>query len=717
MFLMSAFVLITSSRQDAIALDASTRLARTALAVQERQIGRNLKDYAVWEAAYKNLHVLVDLKWAATDGNVGLNIYSSLGYEMGFVVTSTGRTAYAVIEGVPQAADAFALLPVGLDRLVHRARQASESDQPATGLLRSGTEIMLVAATAILPPPGTAEPPPLGNRSVLIFAKRLGHEFLERMATDYLLTELRIVGPQERAADATLSLATPDGEVLGQLAWKPDRPGRQLLNILLPPLAVALVGLAAFAALVLRNARRSARAIDLSARTIEAYARNLESSEARFRDVAEASSDWIWETDTDVCFTYLSGRFCEVTGVAPAAVLGKTLQQFFRTEDGGEWRQLSAAGGVTDTFDLRCSYRDASGARRICRLAGRRIVDQTGAFLGYRGTAADITAEVEAHSRANHLALHDALTELPNRVMLRERLDAAIATMGRNLSHVAVMCLDLDHFKEVNDTLGHGIGDLLLREVAQRLRASVRDKDTVARLGGDEFAVVQVSPNQPDDAHALCRRLVDRMSEPFRIESHELHVGASVGVVVAPDDGDDHERLLKNADIALYRAKQAGRRTYRFFEPEMDLELQARRALEQDLRQALAKHQLELQYQPLVAIDGHELVGVEALLRWRHPERGVVFPSDFISVAEETGLIVPIGEWVLRTACRQIKSWPNLRLAVNLSPMQFKHRELLDTVKQVLVEANLPANRLELEITELPIQNRQVDAGVATMPR
>ena len=445
MSLVSAFVLITSERQDAIALDASTRLAKTALAVKEREIGGNMKDYAGWDDAYKNLHLQLDLKWASTDGNIGANIYDSLGYELVFVVSADGRTVYSVLDGNPQDADAFALIPNGLITLVRQARQADD-DKPAVGLLRSGADIALVAAAAILPPPGSAEPPPPAARSVLIFGKRLGGEFLERMGTDYLLAEIALLGPGEITASASLPLLAPDGERLGQLAWKPDRPGQELLRVLLPPLSVALLGLAAFAWLVLRNARRS---------------------------------------------------------------------------------------------------------------------------------AADFTAEVVAHSRDKHLALHDALTELPNRVMLRERLEMALAGMRRHQSHVAVMCLDLDQFKEVNDTLGHGVGDLLLREAAHRMRSSVRETDTVARLGGDEFALVQVSSNQPADARALCRRLVIQLAAPFKIDCHELYVGASIGVAIAPADGYDHERLLKNADVALYRAKQAGRGTYRFFKPEMDSELQA----------------------------------------------------------------------------------------------------------------------------------------------
>ena len=703
MALVVVFVLVTSARQDALAIDASTRLARTALAVKESEIGRNLKDYAVWEDAYQNLHLHLNLDWAATDGNVGANIYNSLGYEMAFVVASDGRTAYAVLDGKPQALDAFALVPDGLDRLVEQARGADESDMPEAHALRSADGgVVLVAAAALLPPLGSAEPPPPNARSVLVFAKRLGREFIGKIGKEYLLARLQLASPQEPALGAQLPLVAPDGVTLGRLAWEPDRPGRELLQVLLPPLGLALIGLAAFAGLVLHNARRSARAIEESARTVEAYAQNLESSEARFRDVAEASSDWLWETDARMRLTYLSARFTEVTGIAAAVVLGKNLSHFFLCDgalDG--WAEPRGDAEAPGAFrDIRCRYHDAAGGIRVCRLAGRPILGSDGSFQGYRGTAADVTAEVEAHARANHLALHDPLTELPNRVLLRERLDLALAAARLRHARVAVLCLDLDHFKEVNDTLGHGAGDVLLQEVARRLQASVRGTDTVARIAGDEFAIVQVDIEQPSEARILCCRLLERLAEPFRVDGYELQPSASIGVALAPTDGESHERLLKNADIALYRAKQAGRRTFFFFEGRMDAELQARKALEHDLRSALAKGQLELHYQPLVTVQGRRLVGVEALLRWRHPERGVVPPSEFIPAAEETGLIVPIGEWALRTACRQATAWPDLRVSVNLSPVQFRHRDLVGTVKRALADAGLEPPRLELEVTE-----------------
>jgi diguanylate cyclase (GGDEF)-like protein/PAS domain S-box-containing protein len=717
MIVVVAFLVFTAKQQDAIALDASTRLARTALAVKQHEIGRNLKDYAGWQDAYQNLHVKLNTKWAAADGNVGANVYHSLGYEMAFVVAPGERTLYAVLEGQPQSADAFELISGGLERLIEQARQTPGLEpEPIEGLLRAGPDVVIVAAAALMPPVGSAEPPQADSRSVLIFVKKLGPAFLDTMAQQYLLTNLHLLEPGRVSTAAALPLVTPLGVELGSLSWKPDRPGRELLGFVLPPLGIALVAVAIFTSLVLGHARRSAEAIEASAQTIETYARTLEASEARFRDVAEASSDWIWETNPELHLTYLSDRFGQVTGVAAADVLGGSVDEFFSSDSTSDgWASLRGDIAAHQPFrDLRCRYRDAYGQSRVCRLAGRPVFDHAGGFQGFRGTAADITAEVEAQAQAQHLALHDALTGLPNRVLLRERLELALANTRRRGAGAAVLCVDLDHFKEINDTLGHGAGDLLLQQASERLQSCLRATDTVARLGGDEFCIVQVSVDHPTDAHQLCRRLVECIREPFTFDNHQVYLDVSIGVALAPEDGEDHERLLKNADIALYRAKEEGRGTYRFFEADMDAKLQARKALEQDLRQALAKGELELHYQPLVAVDGQSLMGVEALMRWRHPERGQVPPAEFIPVAEEIGLILPLGEWALRTACRQATAWPGLRVSVNLSPVQFKHRDLLAVIGQILEETGLEPERLELEITE-GVLLRDTEASLATL--
>jgi diguanylate cyclase (GGDEF)-like protein len=333
---------------------------------------------------------------------------------------------------------------------------------------------------------------------------------------------------------------------------------------------------------------------------------------------------------------------------------------------------------------------------------------------GWVSTVEDITERRAAEVRIQHLAHHDALTGLPNRVLFREKLETALAYVRRS-GLLALHCLDLDQFKAVNDTLGHPIGDLLLCEVAQRLRDALRDTDAVARLGGDEFAIVQTSIDSPLDATKLADRLIELMNAPFLIDGHQIVIGTSIGIALAPQDGVDADQLLKGADLALYRAKADGRGTFRLFQAEMDAAMQARRVLELDLRLALPAGQLELFYQPQMDVQGRRIAGCEALLRWNHPVKGMISPDQFIPLAEETGLIVPIGEWVLRRACAAAVKWPDdLRVAVNLSAVQFKSPNLVASVVGALRESGLHAARLELEITET-VMLRDTEATLATL--
>lgn len=318
---------------------------------------------------------------------------------------------------------------------------------------------------------------------------------------------------------------------------------------------------------------------------------------------------------------------------------------------------------------------------------------------GSIATHEDISERRKAEAQIAYMAHHDMLTRLPNRVRFREDLQQIID--GGRENPVAVLCLDLDYFKNVNDTLGHPVGDELLKAVAERLRSCVRPTDKIARLGGDEFAVVQAGVEQPAGSTALAARLIKELAEPFTVDGHQVVIGASVGVSLGPDDGREPDLLLKNADMALYRAKEDGRGTYRFFEPAMDARMQARRTLELDLRKALVLGEFELFYQPLVKLDTGAVTACEALLRWHHPERGLVQPAEFIPLAEEIGLINQMGAWALKQACIEAKRWPNdIKVAVNLSPVQFKRGTLVLDVIAALGASGLPARRLELEITE-----------------
>jgi diguanylate cyclase (GGDEF)-like protein len=333
---------------------------------------------------------------------------------------------------------------------------------------------------------------------------------------------------------------------------------------------------------------------------------------------------------------------------------------------------------------------------------------------GWVATHEDITEQRRSEVKIEYMAHHDALTDLANRVLLNERLEQALGQRIHREEMVAVHHLDLDQFKAVNDTFGHPAGDKLLKIVADRLRTLVRETDTIARMGGDEFVVVQVPIADPAEATSLAQRIIASMSEPFDLDGHQAVIGTSVGIAVGPSDGLKPDRLLRNADLALYRAKGDGRGTFRFFEAAMDLQMQTRRIMERDLRKALPAGEFELYYQPVVNLASGDISGFEALLRWNHPEQGLVSPAAFIPLAEETGFIVPMGEWVIRQACATAAQWPgDLSVAVNISAAQFRNPGLMQVIVGALATSGLQPTRLEIEITEtVLLQNRETTLAV-----
>jgi diguanylate cyclase (GGDEF)-like protein len=323
----------------------------------------------------------------------------------------------------------------------------------------------------------------------------------------------------------------------------------------------------------------------------------------------------------------------------------------------------------------------------------------------------DITELKQRESQIRHLAHHDALTGLTNRTSFVEKIEEAGARFRRWGEKFAVFMLDLDRFKNVNDTLGHPAGDELLKETARRLKSTLRETDVLARLGGDEFAIVQAGEaNQQEGAIGLANRIIAALSEPYDIAGNKVQIGVSIGIALAPEQGMDPNNLLKKADLALYRVKSEGRNDYRFFETAMSQAADARQQLENELREAIARNELELHYQPIVDVRTLELCGMEALVRWRHPQKGLIPPNQFIPIAEETGLINPIGAWILQKACADAVTWPtSIKVSVNLSPVQLGKPNLLDVVLYAIVESGLPPERLELEITETALFRNDVD--------
>jgi diguanylate cyclase (GGDEF)-like protein/PAS domain S-box-containing protein len=393
----------------------------------------------------------------------------------------------------------------------------------------------------------------------------------------------------------------------------------------------------------------------------------------------------------------------ELLGVPRAGLIGRNDYDLFPKREADHFvardREVLRSGELQVIEEER--IHTPHNGLRLLRTKKIAIPDERGRPQYLLGISEDITERKRAEGRITHMAHHDSMTGLANRVLLRERLEQALARMVEQDGRLAVFCIDLDGFKDVNDALGHPVGDALLRLAAERLRGCAREGDTVARLGGDEFAIIQDSIHDVEQASALARRIVDVIGAPFHVDEHDVVVSASIGIAVAPHDGADPDNLLKYADMALYAAKTDGRRTYRFFEAEMNERLHARRAMEIDLRAAFQRDEFELYYQPCIDIQSGRIVGFEALLRWNHPERGLVLPGEFIALAESIGLIVPLGEWVLRQACAAAARWPDdIAVAVNLSPLQFKNANLVQTVTTALAASGLPPRRLELEITE-----------------
>ncbi len=413
---------------------------------------------------------------------------------------------------------------------------------------------------------------------------------------------------------------------------------------------------------------------------------------------------WFWQTDRTGNLTYLTDKVAREIQALGVTALGERLVDIFRIDSrmADTERTLSfhlSARTAFSDYSVRAAFE--TGADRWWSISGRPMLDDLGRFQGFIGFGSDLSEKRRAEAEITRLALFDSLTGLANRQRMRLALDQTLAPAQGSRTTMGLFLLDLDRFKAVNDTLGHQVGDDLLKQVAERLQKTVADNGLVGRLGGDEFQVVLPKEGNRDALDRIAKSIIAALSQPYFIKGSSISIGCSVGIAIAPEHGVDSETLIRNADLALYAAKADGRGVSRFFRDEMLESAQSRKRLEDDLRHALANDQFHLAYQPVVSTVTERIVGYEALLRWEHPSRGAVSPADFIPIAEECGMIEAIGEWVMRTACAEAARWPeHVRVAVNVSPIQFANPALPAIVTSALAGSGLAPGRLELEITE-----------------
>jgi diguanylate cyclase (GGDEF)-like protein/PAS domain S-box-containing protein len=486
---------------------------------------------------------------------------------------------------------------------------------------------------------------------------------------------------------------------------------------------------------LINTVRHVMRKLDLE-RDNQRMAQQIEQSEQWHRLLVNTSPDIIYTLDAKGRFTYLNDSVERTLGYMPGELIGRDYTTLIAEEqqDGAlyHFNERRTGDRATRNFEVMLRRKDDLLSSLTERTSEQRVVVELsamgmyrpsslgmGEFLGTYGVARDISARKQAEATVTFQAYHDLLTGLPNRSLFKDRLGQAMVHAKRHGQTMATLFLDMDHFKVVNDTLGHLVGDGLLQALAQRLRGCLREGDTLSRIGGDEFMLLLPHIRSRDNAAYIAQKIITSLKQPFNIEGHELFAGMSIGIAIYPDDGDNIETLIKHADIAMYHAKDHGRNDYKFFTQDLHRSFTGRLAIENEMRHALEKAEFEVFYQPQVAVESQRIRGMEALIRWNHPTRGMVSPNDFIPIAEESGLITPISEWVLNAACQQAMLWrgsdlPPISMAINLSARQIEHPQFVDKFVHALHKFMPDGHGIEIEITESTLM-RDMDGAVGKL--
>lgn len=702
LFIVAIIALLTIVRNINDSSDKhSAMLLEKAIHNRVDTLTTHIKDYAWWGEAYQHLHPKIDTDWAYTRQNMGATLWRDFEYEGLFVLDGSGKTRYSVINGklVTDSLQSW-LGEDPLPELIQKINKPDAIPVSSTVVMKGGYPA-LVAAARITTGDDSSMPVAPGPASVLVFVDVLDSPKLTALGEEYGIAQTRVQHKNSPRLAGRRGVATlpVDGQQV-TFEWKSENPGRELLRYILPLLILLALCTAIPGVMLGRNALKKARMYDENTYLLAQNRLALTASERRFRDVAEATTDWIWETDPELRFTWLSERFPGITGYSISSWIGRPLSELMSAENQSLADWITLPGQTGHRRLLHCRYLSAMGHQRYCHIAIKPVITPEG-ITGYRGTATDVTLEVEAQARVEYLSRHDELTGLPNRVRMREFLEGKLQAQPTQQHPLAMLSLDLDKFKPVNDLFGHGAGDAVLHEVSARLRHCIRDYDLVARQGGDEFILVISDIHDRRYIDTLCERIIAELTRPFLVNGNEIVIGASIGIAMAPHDAVDAGELLRFSDIALYKAKSTGRNKWVFYMPEMAEQMVQRREMEKSLRDGIKKEQFRLVYQPRYGHDLSRIIAVEALIRWDHPELGLIMPDQFISLAEETGLIIPLSDWVLKTACRDAQeTLHGLSVSVNISAVEFQSWQVVDRIKEALQLSQLDPARLEIEITE-----------------
>ncbi|MDU6683640.1 MAG: EAL domain-containing protein [Enterobacteriaceae bacterium] len=700
-FLTTIFALIQTENDLARNTRHQTRqLLMKALDNRQENLRLHLADNAAWNEAWDNLHRKVDISWAWDEQNLGKSLFAKFGYEGVFVLSPKEETRYSVIDGNLHLVPFEEWLGKNLNTELSTALKVSNGTA-ISRVIFANNELVLISAAWITTEDKIELAKAPQDHSIMIFVDKLTPKKLAAMGEEYAIADLHsLASKPTRRQPHTAGMSWPVSEGDVYFEWNNKNPGDTLLTWVLPLLVLLMLTSVLLALSLVRKGLLKARLNDEKTFLLEQSRRAFAISERRFRDVVETTTDWIWEADELLQLTWISVRFPAITGHRIDDWIGRSLRAFLAQENPAltKWLDLPYAGNFL-TLN-HCSYFSAQGNQRYCNLTLKRVTLIDGS-LGFRGTATDVTLEVEASERIQYLSHHDELTGLPNRVRMKEFLEGRLQSDNGAENALAMISVDLNDFKTINDVYGHTVGDQVLSEASNRLRRCMRSIDLVTRQGGDEFIIIASDLSRREDIERFCSRIVEELNHPFDICGNEIVIGVSMGIALAPQDALNASDLLRYSDIALYKAKNDPDAHWVFYKPDMAEQIVQRRELEQELREAIKHNQLFLLYQPRYDITLQKITSLEALVRWQHPTHGLFMPDQFIPLAEETGIIIALTDWVLTTACREVKAKSaDLSLSVNISPVEFKASDIVCRVKSILAKTGFDPSRLELEVTE-----------------